>query len=101
MEASNEKYCNLPYSTFFSLLPIQKDSLLQRFPIEEVLKPQKLREKPFFSLLDMNLKQQRGTKKRNRYNQELVFSLTISSKGSFEKNFHLLHQTKQLFPTLS
>lgn len=97
MEASNEEYSYLPYSTFFSLLPLQKDSLLERFPIEKVLKQKNLREKPFFSLR-YDLKRHRGTKKRKRYNQELAFSLNISLKGFFEENFHLLHQTKQLFP---
>jgi hypothetical protein len=83
MEASNEKYPYLPYSTFFSLLSLQKEPSLQRSQVEELLKQQNLREKLFFSF-GYEPKEQRGTKKENLDNQEFIFSLKLSSKRSFE-----------------
>jgi hypothetical protein len=97
MEALNEKNFYLFYTTFFSLLPLQKGSLLQQFWVEKLIKQQNLREKPFLSF-KYDPKRQKRTTKGNIYNQELAFSLKISFNGSFEDRTRLLHQKKPIFP---
>jgi len=97
MEASNERYSCLPYLTFFYLLSHQKEPLLQRSQVKELVKQQNLEEKLFFSFEYVPKKQKR-TKKGNIDNQELTLSFKILSKNYFEENFQLFDHNISNFP---